>query len=123
MEKNKQILIADDSATMRQLLKMIITKHLTCDVTESPDGLAALEQFRAGAYDLVMTDINMPRLDGLGLIKSLRQEEGSSVPIIVLTTKGGEDDRDRGLALGANAYLTKPVNGTQVIKTVVGLLG
>lgn len=121
--RNKRILVVDDSATMRQLIKMIIAKHLVCDVLEAQDGVAALEKFREGSFDLVITDINMPRLDGLGLIQAVRGEMKSDVPMIVVTTKGGEDDRDRALALGANTYLTKPVNGAQVVKAVVGLLG
>lgn len=117
------ILVVDDSSTMRQLMKMILTKHLICRVTEAPDGLAALEKLREGGFDLVVTDVNMPRMDGLGLIQAVRQELKSSVPMIVVTTKGGEEDRDKGMALGANAYLTKPINGTQVVKTVSSLLG
>jgi two-component system chemotaxis response regulator CheY len=117
------ILVVDDSSTMRQLMKMILTKHLVCRVTEAQDGLAALEKLREGGFDLVVTDVNMPRMDGLGLIQAVRQELKSSVPMIVVTTKGGEEDRDKGMALGANAYLTKPINGTQVVKTVSSLLG
>jgi two-component system chemotaxis response regulator CheY len=119
----KRILVVDDSPTMRQLLRMILGKQISCQVTEAPDGQAALELLRGGGFDLVLTDINMPRLDGLGLVRSVREELKSEVPIIMITTKGAEADRDRGLALGANSYLTKPVNGAQVGKAISTLLG
>lgn len=119
----KRILVVDDSSTMRQLLKMVLAKHVACEIAEAPDGQAALERLRGGGFDLVVTDVNMPRLDGLGLVQAIRQDLKSQVPIVMVTTKGGEEDRDRGLALGANSYLTKPINGTQVVKVVGELLG
>jgi DNA-binding response OmpR family regulator len=118
----KEILVVDDSSTMRQLMRMVLTKHLHCHVTEAPDGVAALEQLRGNAFDLVVTDVNMPRLDGLGLITAIRRELSSAVPIIVVTTKGSEGDRERGLELGANTYLTKPINGAAVAAAVAQVL-
>lgn len=118
----KEILVVDDSSTMRQLMRMVLTKHLPCRVTEAPDGAAALDLLRGRAFDLVVTDVNMPRLDGLGLITAIRAELSSGVPIIVVTTKGGEADRERGLELGANTYLTKPINGSAVAAAVAQAL-
>lgn len=118
----KRILVVDDSATMRQLLKMILGRTLPCRVSEAPDGEAALALLRDQAFDLILTDVNMPRLDGLGLVRAVREDLRSSVPIIMVTTKGAEEDRDRGLALGANTYLTKPVNGGQVGRAIFSLL-
>lgn len=119
----KKILVVDDSVTMRQLMKMVLMKHLPCQITEAQDGLDALAKLKDGAFDLVVTDVNMPRMDGLGLVRSAREVLKSTVPIIIVTTKGGEADRDMGLKLGANAYLTKPINGIAVIKAVTELLG
>lgn len=119
----KKILVVDDSSTMRQLVKMVLLKHVQCEVTEAQDGLDALGKLKDGAFDLVVTDINMPRLDGLGFLRMARQELKSAVPIIIVTTKGAEADRDKGMELGANAYLTKPINGTLVVKTVGQFLG
>ncbi len=118
----KKILVVDDSGTMRQLMKMVLLKHLPCQITEAQDGLDALEKLKADTFDLIVTDVNMPRMDGLGLVRAVREALKSVVPIIIVTTKGGEADRDLGLKLGANAYLTKPINGVQVIKTVSELL-
>jgi len=119
----KRILVVDDSVTMRQLMKMVLLKHLPCQITEAQDGLDALAKLKDGAFDLVVTDVNMPRMDGLGFVKAAREELKSTVPIIIVTTKGAEADRDKGLQLGANAYLTKPINGIQVVKTVSELIG
>ncbi|HRI10861.1 MAG TPA: response regulator, partial [Nannocystaceae bacterium] len=74
--------------------------------------------------DLVITDINMPILDGLKLVKRLRADENyMDVPIIIITTEGAAEDRQRALALGANAYITKPIQAPQVIKLVRQILG
>jgi CheY-like chemotaxis protein len=119
----KRILVVDDSVTMRQLMKMVLLKHVPCEIVEAQDGLDALGKLKEGTFDLVVTDVNMPRMDGLGLVHAVREALKSNVPIVIVTTKGGEADRDRGMQLGANAYLTKPINGLQVVKTVGELLG
>jgi len=119
----KQILVVDDSVTMRQLMKMMLMKHVACQITEAQDGLDALAKLKDGSFDLVVTDVNMPRMDGLGLVRSAREVLKLTVPIVIVTTKGGEEDRDKGMQLGANAYLTKPINGIQVVKTINELLG
>ena len=119
----KQILVVDDSVTMRQLMKMVLMKYLPCQITEAQDGLDALAKLKESVFDLVVTDVNMPRMDGLGLVRSVREVLKSNVPMIIVTTKGAEADRDMGLKLGANAYLTKPINGLQVSKAVNELLG
>jgi len=119
----KRILVVDDSGTMRQLIKMVLVKHMACQIVEAQDGLDALAKLKDGVFDLIVTDVNMPRLDGLGFVKAAREDLKSTVPIIIVTTKGAEADRDKGLQLGANAYLTKPINGAQVVKTVSELIG
>ena len=119
----KRILVVDDSVTMRQLMKMVILKHLACQITEAQDGLDALSKLKEGTFDLIVTDVNMPRMDGLGLVRSVREVLKLAVPIIIVTTKGAEADRDMGMKLGANAYLTKPINGFEISKTVTALLG
>lgn len=119
----KRILVVDDSVIMRQLLKMVILKYLPCQITEAQDGLEALAKLKDGTFDLIVTDVNMPRMDGLGLVRAVREALKLTVPIIIVTTKGAEADRDKGLQLGANAYLTKPINGVQVVRTVSELLG
>jgi len=119
---NKRILLADDSGTVRQLLKLILKKHFACDITEAVDGREAALRVGGESYDLLITDINMPNMDGLSLIRKVRGELSQRVPIIIITTMGGESDRDKGLELGADSYITKPINGHIFVKEVMALL-
>ena len=122
-ESKVKILIVDDSRTVRQLLKLVLLKGLPCQITEAEDGQKAVDVLEADdAYDLVITDINMPNMNGLSLVKKVRGDLGLQVPIIIITTMGKEEDRDEGLSLGANSYLTKPFNGPNVVKTASDLL-
>ena len=122
-ESKVKILIVDDSRTVRQLLKLVLLNGLPCQITEAEDGQKAVDVLRADdAYDLVITDINMPNMNGLSLVKKVRGDLGLQIPIIIITTMGKEEDRDEGLSLGANSYLTKPFNGPNVVKTAFELL-
>lgn len=121
--RKKSILIVDDSPTMRQLLKMMLIKYILCDISEAADGLEAFKKIRQGQFDLVVTDINMPRMHGLALVQKVREEAGLETPMIIVTTKGAEKDRDLGMDLGANAYITKPVNGIRLAEAVKSLMG
>ena len=123
MSEKKNILIVDDSRTVRQLLKMVLSKSLYSNITEAGDGLEAIKALESGSYDLVITDINMPNMDGLSLVRKVRTEMGLTIPMIIITTMGREGDRDKGLALGADSYLTKPFNGPNVVKTAADLIG
>lgn len=120
-KKAKRILVVDDSATMRQLVRMMVIKYTGCEVSEARDGQEAFEMVGAEPFDLVVTDINMPRMHGLAFIEKVRKE-GLDIPIIIVTTMGGEKDRELGMELGANAYVTKPVNGVKLGETIQSLL-
>ncbi len=120
--EKKSILIADDSRAVRQLLKMVLQRHLDCHLTEAEDGQEAYEKLRSNSYDLVITDINMPRMNGLSLIGRMRNELSLRIPIIIVTTMGHEEDRDAGLNLGADTYITKPINGSYLVETVTRLI-
>ena len=117
-----RILVVDDSRTVRQLLRLLIARHFKSDITEAEDGVAAVESLSASRFDLIITDINMPRMDGLSLVSKVRNELRLKVPIVIITTVGKEADRDAGLGLGANSYLTKPIRGTELIQTVSSLI-
>ncbi len=121
--KSYRILVVDDSATVRQLIKMVLQKDGAYQLSDAKDGLEALDKLAKGSFDLLLTDVNMPNLDGLGLIAAVRNQLQSSIPIIVVTTRGAEKDRDRGLELGANTYLTKPIDGSALSKAVGKTLG
>ena len=117
-------LVVDDSLAMRRRLVAVLL-HLgagTCD--EAEDGAAGLKRFSEAEYDLVLTDLNMPLVDGLKLIRHIRAgERRRNVPIVVVTTEAGEGDRSRAMALGANAYLLKPIHAARVSSAVRDVLG
>lgn len=122
--KEIKVLIVEDSPTMRQLLIFALSRVRGAVVIEADDGLDALRKLAGDTFDIILTDINMPIMDGLKLVKRLRSDaKYSDIPIVIITTEGGEEDRRKALALGANAYITKPIRAPQVIETVKGLLG
>jgi two-component system chemotaxis response regulator CheY len=109
---------------MRKMIVFALSRIRELEVVEADDGVDALRRLAGTRFDLVITDINMPILDGLKLVKRLRADEAyRDVPIIIITTEGAEEDRQRALALGANAYITKPIQAPQVIALVRETLG
>ena len=119
-------LVVEDSPTMRQLLVYALKRIPSLTPIEACDGVDALRKLASAdtVPDIILTDINMPIMDGLKLVQRVRSDERlKDVPIVIITTEGGAEDRARALALGANAYITKPIQAPQVIKQVKGLLG
>lgn len=109
--ENKRVLVADDSQTMRMLLLFHVIKMLPgVKIVEAVNGAHALEKLKQQDVDLILTDMNMPELDGAGLIRAVRQDLKLDTPIIIITTKGEQHDRERGMDLGANGYITKPID-------------
>ncbi len=109
--QNKRVLVVDDSQTMRMFVFFHLIKLLPgVRLVEAENGLDAIDKLKQQEVDLILTDMNMPELDGAGVIRAVRQVFKKDTPIIVITTKGEIPDRERGLALGANGYLTKPLN-------------
>ena len=119
----KSILLVDDSRAVRQLVKFMICRHIDSDIQEAGDGVEAVAKLQDQNFDLVITDINMPNMNGLSLVKKVRDEMDLEVPIIIVTTMGKEQDRDTGLNLGANSYVTKPIQAPELLKEVTNLLG
>jgi len=116
-------LIVEDSPTMRQLLAFSLRRLKDCRIIEAVDGVDALKKLTTERVDLVITDINMPMMDGLKLITVIRADARTkSLPIIIVTTEGAEEDRKRGLALGADAFIPKPIHPSELLKTVASLL-
>lgn len=108
---------------MRQLLVFALGRIKQIAVTEAEDGVDALRKLASNRFDLILTDINMPVMDGLKLIRRIRSDaQHANVPIIIITTEGSSEDRQRALALGANAYITKPIQAPQVVQKVKELL-
>ena len=121
---SKHILIVDDSKTVRNLVAFIMKKE-GFTVTTAEDGLDGLEKLYAAEHvDLVISDINMPRMDGFTFIKSVREQDAyRDLPIVVLSTEGQEHDIQQGLSLGANLYMVKPAQPDKMVKNVRMLLG
>jgi two-component system, chemotaxis family, chemotaxis protein CheY len=116
-------LVVDDSQAMRRSLVFALQRltGLLCD--EAADGAEGLKKLSHARFDLVLTDINMPLMDGLKLIHHIRQSDAHrSVPVVVITTEAAAADRSRAMALGASAYLVKPVQAHTVLETVKSLL-
>ena len=117
-------LVVEDSPMMRQLIVFALGRIKDLHVTEADDGVDGLRKLASARYDIVLTDINMPIMDGLKLIQRVRTDPThKDTPIIVITTEGGKADRERALKLGANAYITKPIQAPKVIAAVQQLLG
>lgn len=116
-------LVVEDSPMMRQLLVFALARLKNLRVTEADDGVDGLRKLASARYDIILTDINMPIMDGLKLVKRVRSDPShKDTPIVIITTEGANEDRQRALQLGANAYITKPIQAPQVIATVKELL-
>jgi two-component system chemotaxis response regulator CheY len=121
---NLHALVVDDSAATRRQLAHALQRISGLAAVEACDGADAWRRLSAAAFDIVLTDINMPLMDGLKLVALLRAGGAHQrVPIVVITTERADADRKRALSLGASAYLVKPVQAHQVVETVRALLG
>lgn len=120
----KHILIVDDSKTVRNLVAFIMKKE-GFKVTTAEDGLDGLEKlYAADTVDLIVSDVNMPRMDGFTFIKTIREQDAyRDIPIIVLSTEGQDKDIETGLTLGANLYMVKPAQPEKMVRNVKMLLG
>lgn len=118
-----RIMVVDDSASVRRFVTYAL-RASGLDVVTASDGQQALEKMSQTSIDLLITDLNMPRLDGYSLVDTLRNEEqDDTLPIIILSSLSDRDAIDRGLDLGANAYLKKPFDEERVRDEVERQLG
>jgi two-component system, chemotaxis family, chemotaxis protein CheY len=123
MRSEFSCLVVEDSPTMRQLVVFALARVPGLTVTEAEDGVDALRKLAGSKFDIIVTDINMPIMDGLKLVKRIRTDAiHKDVPIVVITTESAEEDRNRAMLLGASAYLTKPIQAATIIATVRELL-
>jgi two-component system chemotaxis response regulator CheY len=108
---------------MRQLISFSLKRFEGARIVEAVDGVDALKKLSTEKIDMILTDINMPVMDGLKLVKLVRENEKlKHLPIIIITTEGAEEDRERGMKLGANAYIAKPIQSSHLIKTITELI-
>jgi two-component system chemotaxis response regulator CheY len=105
----KTIMIVEDSATTRSMIRAVLEEFDEVETVEAASGFEAIKLLPSQEVDLVVTDINMPDINGLELINFMRKDERwVNIPIIIISTERSEEDKRRGVALGANAYITKP---------------
>ncbi|MGE5221129.1 MAG: response regulator transcription factor, partial [Omnitrophica WOR_2 bacterium] len=117
--KNRRILVVDDEERMVRFIRLNL-EHDGFRVTEAYRGAQAIDRLRSTLPDLVLLDIMLPDMDGFEVLKMIR--EVSNVPVIMLTAKGEEDDRVRGLELGADDYVTKPFSPRELVSRVRAVL-
>jgi two-component system chemotaxis response regulator CheY len=118
-----KILTVDDSASIRLTTRVTLT-NAGYEVTEAVDGMDGISKLKAGQFDLVITDLNMPNMDGLTMIRELRQIPAHmGVPVIFLTTESDGDLRAQAKAAGATGWLTKPFDPESLVKIARKVLG
>lgn len=119
----KTILAVDDSGSLRQMVVFSL-KAAGYQIVEAADGKEGLEHAKKQVFDLVLTDQNMPVMDGLTLIRALRGLEGyQKVPILMLTTEAGEEMKAKGRAAGANGWMVKPFDPRRLLEVVKKVIG
>jgi two-component system, chemotaxis family, chemotaxis protein CheY len=119
------VLVVDDSAAIRKILQRVLrqTGMAINTIHEAGDGQEALELLRSRRVDLVLTDINMPRMDGLELLAAIRRSsEWAAVPVVMITTEGGEAKVAEAVRLGAAGYVRKPFTADQITEKLAGIL-
>lgn len=135
-----KILVVDDSATMRKIImKGVLDAGFEAEFVEAGDGVEGLEQLAKGGIDLVLSDVNMPKMDGLQFVacirdqtaleksnvgdKELLKKVSNAIPIVLITTEGGLDKVQEAMAVGANEYLKKPFTPAQLAEKLGPLIG
>jgi two-component system, chemotaxis family, chemotaxis protein CheY len=126
----RRVLVVEDSVSTRAFVRAVLEAPEFagslggCEVVEATCGFDAMRLLPRGPYDLIVTDINMPDINGLELIRFIRKSaHHSETPLVVISTLRAEHDADRALALGANVYLPKPFTPEQIRHTCAQLLG
>jgi len=116
---SRKMLTVDDSPSVRKLVKFTL-KAKGFQVSSAADGMEALDLMKQEDFDAIILDINMPRMNGLEFLKHIKaNDQYASIPVIMLTTEGQDDDKDKAVALGATAYMVKPFKPTQLL-TLIG---
>lgn len=115
----KKVLVVEDSATMRSLIASTVENLPGVEVLEAMNGFEALRILPKYPINLIITDINMPDINGLEIIHFVKSNPGyKTIPIIIVTTEKGEKDREKGLELGASEYITKPFDPSALLQIV-----
>lgn len=122
---SKTVLIVDDSASLRQVVSIALrgAGYAVIEACDGKDGLAKLDQLAGGKLHLIVSDVNMPNMDGISFVKAVKQLASYRfTPIIMLTTEGQDDIKEEGRAAGAKAWIVKPFNPPQMLNAVAKLI-
>jgi two-component system chemotaxis response regulator CheY len=112
-------LVVEDSPTMRQLISFSLKRIRGAKISEAGNGVEALKKLSETKFNLIVADINMPLMDGLKLLSIVRKDPiHAQIPVIIVSTEGADADKEKGFQLGANAYLSKPIQTSELLKTV-----
>jgi CheY-like chemotaxis protein len=119
----RTVLIADDSKTSQLLVKTTLQRIPDLAFLTAGDGREALSLLQSEHVDLLVTDINMPEMDGIELVRRVREKPDTrALPILIITAKGEESAREKGMTLGANGYILKPLSGRELTSLAMRLL-
>ena len=114
----KTILIVDDSSSLRTVVRLALVRA-GYEVLEAGDGIEGLEQLEKGRVNLIVSDVNMPRMDGIAFVRKLKENARHKfTPVIMLTTESQESKKAEGRAAGARAWITKPFQPSQLVDAV-----
>jgi two-component system chemotaxis response regulator CheY len=123
-EVHARVLVVEDSAAMRGFITSTLENVGGYEITQAPNGFEALRLLPRARFDLVISDINMPDINGLELVRFIRESaDHRETPLLLISTDGRDADRERGLRLGADAYLVKPFEPETLLASVRRLLG
>ncbi len=123
MAERLRIMVVEDSASMRSFIVSSLLQYQDAEIAEAGNGFEALKLLPAHSFDLILTDINMPDINGLELIRYLKDNEHyRDIPVVIVSTENTENDRKRGIALGADRYLDKPFEPEALNRIVTELL-
>jgi CheY-like chemotaxis protein len=123
MANRKKVLLVDDSSTALMIEKMLLAKS-SYDCVTARDGIEAIEKARSERPDVILMDVVMPNMTGVEACRELRRNEGTKeIPVILVTTRGENQNVEAGFASGCSDYVTKPINGPELMTKLRSLLG
>ncbi|MCA1755532.1 MAG: response regulator [Spirochaeta sp.] len=119
----KRVLVVDDSSAIRESVSYVLDQA-GYGVVQAGDGLEGLEKLKEGGLDLIVTDVNMPNLDGIGLVRKVREQgQHKFLPIVVLTTESQQSKMQEGKEAGATGWIVKPFDSEKLLGVVKKLIG
>ncbi|KAK45799.1 chemotaxis response regulator CheY [Caballeronia sp. LZ029] len=123
MDRNMKILVVDDFSTMRRIVRNLLRESGYVNIDEAEDGAAALARLRTGGYDFVISDWNMPVLDGLSMLQQIRADASlSHLPVLMVTAEAKRENVIAAAQAGANGYVVKPFTAATLDEKLTGIL-